>query len=401
MVDDPVMFRQGGFRLVARARGLGDLRADEGQIGRLREFAQRQDGPADELVEWLAKAPGNRQVFERALSGGGTEGLAAEDTEPGRFLATVEATPYWVDRARLEKGARAITRAGLLGLFPLGDMSLMGGYLASRATKVLVGTGEIEYRATRRLVETAAWWMNVTTPGAMQRDGEGFRATVRIRVVHAYVRRAMNKREDWDYEQWDRPINQVQTAGTLLLFSLVYVFGTQLLGVRYTEQERADILHLWRYIGWLMGVDEELLPADEDDAWRLLWLLAATEFIPDEDSKRLAKALLESHTAIGEGRGVPGKVLAYVNVRVHSAISRLVLGKDNADFLELPDDPLAQAAVVAAAGVNFAAETARRLIPGATAVQELLGSLGRRRYLKRMHEVFKPDTSYGQHMRAA
>ncbi|MEV6895915.1 oxygenase MpaB family protein [Amycolatopsis sp. NPDC051372] len=398
MVDDPVLFRQGGFRLVARLRGVEGLRAGDEQVQRLREFAQRQDAPADALVEWFGRDAGNRARFERALVHGGGQESSPELRE---FMAAVEATPYWVDRARLERGARAITRAGLLGLFPLGDMSLMGGYLASRATKALVGTGEIENRAPKRLVETAAWWIDVTTPGAMDRTAAGFRAAVRIRVVHAHVRRAMNQREDWDYEQWDRPVNQVQTAGTLLLFSLVYVFGTQLLGLRYTERERADILHLWRYIGWLMGVGEELLPADEGDAWRLLWLLAATEFIPDDDSKRLAKALVESHAAIGEGRGAAGKVLAHVNVSVHSAISRLVLGKENADFLELPDDPVAQAAVVAVAGVNFAAETARRFIPGATALQELLGGLGRRRYLKRVHEVFKADTSYGSDERAA
>jgi hypothetical protein len=40
-------------------------------------------------------------------------------------------------------------------------------------------------------------------------------------------------------------------------------------------------------------------------------------------------------------------------------------------------------------------------VPGATALQERLGQAGRRLYLKRLREVFKPDTSYKQHMRAA
>jgi len=280
-------------------------------------------------------------------------------------------------------------------------MSLMGGYLASRATKSLVGTGEIEYKATRRLVETAAWWIDVTTPGALKHGARGYASALRIRLVHAHVRAAMNRRDDWDYAAWDRPVNQVQTAGTLLLFSLVYVFGTQLLGLRYSARERGDILHLWRYIGWLMGVDDELLPTGEEDAWRLLWLLAATEFIPDDDSKRLAKALIEANAAVGEGRGAVGKVPSHVSVAVHSSISRLVLGKTNADFLGLPNDPIAQAAIVAVAGVNFAAETVRRFIPGATALQERIGEAGRRGYVKRLEKIFAPDTTYAQHMRAA
>ncbi|ADJ50870.1 hypothetical protein AMES_9044 [Amycolatopsis mediterranei S699] len=398
MVDEPELFRQGGFRLAQRLFIEGDIRGDERQVARLREFAQVQDRLADDVVAWMAQQPKGqgRALFEEALTN------RAEATGPLKdFFDQVDAKPYWVDDERLERGAKAITRAGLLGLFPLGDMSLMGGYLASRATKSLVGTGEIEYKAIRRLVETAAWWIDVTTPGALEHGRKGYASALRIRLVHAHVRAAMNRREDWDYAAWDRPVNQVQTAGTLLLFSLVYVFGTQLLGLRYSARERGDILHLWRYIGWLMGVDDELLPAGEEDAWRLLWLLAATEFIPDDDSKRLAKALIEANAAVGEGRGAVGKVLSHVSVAVHSSISRLVLGKTNADFLGLPNDPVAQAAIVAVAGVNFAAETVRRFIPGATALQERIGRAGRRGYVKRLEKIFAPDTTYAQHMRAA
>ncbi|MEV7039905.1 oxygenase MpaB family protein [Amycolatopsis sp. NPDC051061] len=397
-MDEPELFRQGGFRLGRWLFIEGDIRGDERQVARLREFAQVQDQRADDVVAWMAQQPKGqgRKLFEDALKNG-----AAAEGPLKAFFDEVDAKPYWVDDERLERGAKAITRAGLLGLFPLGDMSLMGGYLASRATKSLVGTGEIEYQATRRLVETAAWWIDVTTPGALKHGEQGYASALRIRLVHAHVRAAMNRRDDWDYDAWDRPVNQVQTAGTLLLFSLVYVFGTQLLGLRYSARERGDILHLWRYIGWLMGVDDELLPTSEEDAWRLLWLLAATEFIPDDDSKRLAKALIEANAAVGEGRGAVGKVLSHVSVAVHSSISRLVLGKRNADFLGLPNDPVAQAAIVAVAGVNFAAETVRRFIPGATALQERIGEAGRRGYVKRLEKIFAPDTTYAQHMRAA
>ncbi|MFD9962564.1 oxygenase MpaB family protein [Amycolatopsis sp. NPDC058986] len=401
-LPDPELFRQGGFRIATRLFIDGDIRGDERQVARLREFAQVQDPLADNVVAWMARQPkgAGRARFEQALQGG-IEALDSPAEELEAFFRQVEATPFWVDQERLQRGAKAITRAGLLGLFPLGDMSLMGGYLASRATKSLVGTGEIQNKAARRLVETATWWLDVTTPGALAPGEQGYASALRVRLVHAHVRAAMNRRPDWDYEAWDRPVNQVQTAGTLLLFSLVYVFGVQLLGLRYSARERADILHLWRYIGWLMGVDEELLPADEEDAWRLLWLLATTEFIPDEDSKRLAKALTETHRGFGEGFGALGKVVSHLSVAVHSSISRLVLGKVNADFLELPNDRVAQAAVLAVAGVNFAAETLRRFVPGATALQERIGEAGRRGYARRLGRIFAPDTTYAQHMRAA
>ncbi|WP_236790574.1 oxygenase MpaB family protein [Amycolatopsis sp. GM8] len=388
-LPDPQLFRQGGIRLAARLFGPGgDLRGTAEQVQRFREYAQAEDPLADALV---ASMPATTPVFEEALANGITS--VTNPPAPVReFFEAVEATPYWLDRDRLERGARAITRTGLLGLFPLGDMSLMGGYLASRATKSLVATGEIELMAGRRLIETAAWWIDVTTPGNLRRGATGYTSAIRVRLVHAHVRAAMNRRRDWDYEAWDRPVNQVQTTGTLLLFSLVFVLGTQLLGIRYTDRERADILHLWRYVGWLMGIDEGLLPASEDDAWRQLWLLASTEFIPDDDSKRLAKAFRESHQASPVGKALS---------RVHSSISRLVLGKTNADFLELPNDPLTQGAVLTAAAVNFAAETARRHIPGATALQELIGGVERRHYVGRLAKIVQLDPTYARHLPAA
>jgi hypothetical protein len=388
-LPNPELFRHGGFKVAAQLFGPGeDLRGTAEQVRRFREYAQAEDPLADALV---ASMPAAKAAFAEALDKG-IEHVHNPPPEVRRFFEAVEAAPYWLDHDRLERGARAITRTGLLGLFPLGDMSLMGGYLASRATKSLVATGQIEHMAGRRLIETAAWWIDVTTPGKLRRGESGYTSALRIRLVHAHVRAAMNRRPDWDYEAWDRPVNQVQTVGTLLLFSLVFVLGTQLLGIRYTDRERADILHLWRYVGWLMGVDEELLPANEEDAWRLLWLLAATEFIPDDDSKRLAKALQATHET-----SPAGKLLS----RVHSSISRLVLGKTNADFLELPNDLVAQGAVLTAAAVNFAAETARRHIPGATALQEFVGTLERRRYVDRLAKIVQLDPTYARHMRAA
>ncbi|GLY67290.1 oxygenase MpaB family protein [Amycolatopsis taiwanensis] len=395
-LPDPEILSQGGLRLASRMFVRGDIRATGEQVRRFREFAQATDPLADAVVAMFRRLPEGRRLFEVAIR----DGIGAVENPPREladFFREVESTPFWVDYERVERGARAITRTGVLGLFPLGDMSLMGGYLASRATKSLVATGQIEKMASRRLVETAAWWIDVTTPGNLRRGEIGYASALRVRLVHAYVRAAMNRRPDWDYAAWDQPVNQAQTVGTLLLFSLVFVFGSQLLGIRYTERERADILHLWRYVGWLIGVDEELLPADEDDAWRLFWLLAETEFIPDEDSKRLAKALVRSNARVGSG--LLGKIVSELSVRVHSSISRLVLGKKNADFLEIPNDPITQAAVLAGAAMNFAAETARRHIPGATAVREFIGGIERRQYLARLAKVFSLDTTYARHMR--
>ncbi|MQA61013.1 MAG: DUF2236 domain-containing protein [Actinophytocola sp.] len=396
-LPDPELFTNGPLRLAARLFRAGDLRADPAQHNRLRRFAQADDPLADGLVEMIKSMPrgAGRALFEQALEGG-IESVEDPSEALTDFFRDVETTPYWVDFDRIDRGARSITRTGLLGMFPLGDMSLMGGYLASRAVKTLIGTGDLEHAAARRLAETASWWIDITTPGSLRPGGEGVRSALRIRLVHAYVRDAMNHRDDWDYDAWDRPVNQVQTAGTLLLFSHVFLLGTQALGIRYSQQEREDVMHLWRYVGWLMGVDDELLPGNEADAWRLLWLLAATEFIPDEDSKRLAGALLTQNANIGRGLGPLSGVVGSASVSLHAAISRLLIGKSNADFLELPNNPLTTAAVFGIAAVNFAAETARMRLPGATLVQQKVGAFARSRYLAQVSKFLDVDRGYSR-----
>jgi hypothetical protein len=401
-LPDPELLTKGPLRLARRLSGAGDMRADEAQLRRLREFARAADPPADAVVDMIESMPQGRgrALFEQALA----QGIDALDNPPEaltEFFAGVDATPYWVDFERIDRGARAIARTGLLGMFPLGDMALMGGYLASRAVKTLVGTGDLEVAAARRLAETGSWWIGVTTPGALRSGGAGVAAALRVRLVHAHVRHAMNRRDDWDYEAWDHPVNQVQTAGTLLLFSHVFLLGAQMLGIRHTEREREDVLHLWRYVGWLMGVDDELLPGSAADAWRLLWLLAATEFIPDEDSRRLAQALLAQHALIGQGLGPLSGVVGGLNVRLHAAISRLLIGKDNADFLGLPNPKLVTAAVLGLSAATFAAETARRRLPGATRLQEKLGELQRTQYLARLRKFVDLDPTFARHMREA
>lgn len=392
-VPDPELFSRGPLRMATRLLRVGDLRADGQQLQRLRAFAQAEDPLADAVVARLRREPQARELFERGLRRG-VEAIPEAPDELWEFFHEVERTPYWVDLESIDRGARTIIRTGLVGMIPLGDMSLMGGYLASRAVKTLVGTGDLEHAAARRLAETATWWIDVTTPGALRPHADGYAAALRVRLLHAHVRAAMNRRDDWDYVAWDRPVNQVQTAGTLLLFSQVFLLGTQMLGVRYTQRERDDVLHLWRYVGWLMGVDDELLPANEHDAWRLLWLLAATEFIPDEDSRRLATVLLEQNALIGQGLGPLSRPVGSAAVHLHAAVSRMLLGKSNADYLGLPTPRLASAAIVGLAAANFAAETARRRLPGATAMQERVGRLVRRQYLAQVRKAMPLDRSY-------
>nr|WP_262496143.1 oxygenase MpaB family protein [Nonomuraea sp. SYSU D8015] len=180
-------------------------------------------------------------------------------------------------------------------------------------------------------------------------------------------------------------MNQVQLAGTLLLFSLVMLLSSRALGFRFSAADQAAVLHLWRYVGHLMGVDPGLLPATTTDAWRLYWLEATTEFLPDEDSRQLARALMNAAAPLlltprwknstRARRALTNYLFAY---------SRLVLGRRNADFLGAPDNTFYRAAVIGTAATIFVAESTRRLIPGATGLCERLGQRRRTTMVRRL-----------------
>lgn len=352
-----------------------------------RSFAEAVDPPADAVAEMIARLPGGtgRRLFERALH----EGIDAVDDPPRElvdFFAAVDAVPYWVDTDLLERGARVIARTGLLGLtMVMPCTSLYGGYLASRANKTLVRTGDLDSMAPRRLAETASWWVDVTTPGGLGRFDTGFTQTLRVRIMHAQVRAAMRRRGDWDHDAWDAPINQVQMAGTLLLFSLVMLLGSRALGLRFSAADRAAAMHLWRYVGHLMGVHPGLLPASEADAWRLLWLEGATEFRPDEDSRRLADSLMDAAAPLLlPPRLKNSPVARRVLTNYLFSYSRIVLGKRSADLLGAPDLKAYRAAVLGTATVVFALESVRRAVPAATRLSERAGQRRRTALIQRM-----------------
>ena len=395
-LPDPPFLTEFPFNLLLHRLAPHDIRASREQVERFRTFAAAGDPLADAVVAAMREVPGGRgqRLFEQAL----VEGIDAVPDPPEAFrafFAQVDDVPFWVDTDQLEQGARAIRRSGVWGLFALRGLALMGGYLASRPDKTLVATGNLETAAPRRLVETASWWIDVTEPGALNRNGIGFQNALRVRIMHAQVRAAMRRRRDWDYEAWDHPVNQVQVVGTLVLFSLAFLVGTQAFGLRFSAKERAAVVHLWRYVGFLSGVDPELLPATESDTWRMFWLEAATEFVPDEDSFRLAQAL--TSTVGPDGDGPLEQLLRWLVSNYLGSYSRLLLGRRNADFLGLPDNKPFQAAVLATSAANLALELARPLVPGATRISELIGALTRRRLVEQGIRAVRADLGYRQY----
>lgn len=258
------------------------------------------DPPADALVAWMQQVGlgAGRAVVEGALKRG--EAAADDASLPAAVRAYIQAlwaTPSWLDPVRAARGARVLQATGLHGMRVLRDAGLMAGYQASAINQPLLLTGALHRGAQRRVGETTAWWLACTADGGMAPGAPGFMATARVRLMHAMVRANLMRSPKWQAEDWGLPINQVDMQATYLAFSVVQLLALRTTGVWLSRVQGDDVMHLWRHIGWLMGVQPEWLCDDEAQGRVRLYHNLLSQAPPDASSAALAQALADEPLA--------------------------------------------------------------------------------------------------------
>jgi hypothetical protein len=267
-----------------------DVDPTPAEVAALQAGLLRYDEPAAAVVRAVRadRTLAMREVHA-ALASGRTEG-------PGPLrdlLDLVAERPAWVDDDLLARGARACRTFGADAGVVLAYGSLLGGYRTSAAVEPLVRTGRLTGdEALRRIGETTTWWRAVTAPGGLEPGAEGHRLALHVRVMHAFVNDHLAQDPTWDTAWHGAPINQYDQASTLGVFSTSFLLHLRLLGVRVSRADAAAVMHLWSYVGWLMGVDEEWLPRTERQGRRLLYHFLAHDPAPNASSRALAHALV-------------------------------------------------------------------------------------------------------------
>lgn len=280
------------LRMVAGGAGADPTPEEWESLG---QALTRGDPDMDRLVDWMT-AVGTREarlLFERALEHG-VDSIPDAPASLREFFAVYGQKPDWVDDALLARGAEVCQMTGAVGAWVMRDGALMGGYQSPDFNRVLVMTGALEKGSSKRLAETSHWWLACTEQGGMDRYGEGTKSTLRVRMIHALVRRHVARRNDWDLVEDGVPINQLDMAATQLAFSIVLLQGVRTLGYAFSAEDGKSVVHLMRYVGWLMGVEPELLPTNERDGMRLLYHTLLSVVAPSDTSGRtLARALAD------------------------------------------------------------------------------------------------------------
>lgn len=300
------------------------------RASRCKEFLFKGDPLADATVAALSKLSCGKatKVLNQLLN----EGSAAVPDAPEalrELFAQLETVPLWVDWERVDRGSQMVMQLSLLinPVLTLYSVPLM--YASPAGTKPLVYTGNLVQRAPRRMGETSRFVRLTCQPGGLKRFSEGFKLNVKVRLMHAQVRRLLLSSGQWNTETLGIPVNQCHMAWTLLLLSMGVIQGLRQLGINFTQDEVESILLLWAYSGYISGVDSELLCMSETQAQRLMLLLGAQEGAPNEDSRNLVQSL--------RTLPLPGQLHEEAwFAELASTLSRSLLGDHLADALGIP-----------------------------------------------------------------
>lgn len=166
---------------------------------------------------------------------------------------------------------------------------------------------------------------------AIQPGGEGHSSAIRVRLLHAAVRRkivklAQSHPEYYNVKEYGVPINNLDCIATIVSFSSSMIWiSMPRQGIIMRQQEILDYIALWRYIAYLMGTPTEPFETPKK-AKMAMEMLLYTEVNPSETSRALAGNVI---------RGLVAQPPTFASQEFLEANSRWLNGKELSDELGL------------------------------------------------------------------
>ena len=291
------------------------------------------DPEADALMAELQKH--NPVDAQSWISSGIEGGPSALDDAPDRvraFFADIEAAPPWLDRTGFLPGCRAFHRNSEMFIGAFVAAVLIEGFstLISQSFNI---TGRIVDQGVRRLKQNNRQLVEIFLPGGLDRTGDGWKLSLRVRLVHARIRQLLAQSPEWDEAAWGTPLSAAHMAYATASFSGLLLKRAAMLGVTLSDEERSSFMQVWRYSAHLMGVPHDLLFTSEEEALYLHRIGATCEPPPTMESIILANGLINSAPIVaGFTEPKSRRALARKIYR----ISRAMIGDDLADQLNYP-----------------------------------------------------------------
>ena len=270
------------------------------------------------------------------MAEGGSRALNGAPASLRAFFRDAERQPDWLDSESFAPGGRMFHRNSHMVLVAFVAGVLIEGFTTNIAKSFML-TGRVRDRGVRRLGQNNRHMVEIFFPGGLDRTGDGWRLSVRIRLVHARIRNLLNDSEEWDAEAWGTPISAAHLGFAIASFSARLLKHMKTLGARYTDEEYRSFMHVWRYSGHLMGIPETILYRDAQAALKLHDIGLRCEPEPGLESIAMAHSLVNSAPVIA---GVANPKDRRDLARYLYRLSTGLIGKQTADSLQYPRLPV-------------------------------------------------------------
>ncbi|MCY4097386.1 MAG: oxygenase MpaB family protein [Rhodospirillales bacterium] len=249
------------------------------------------------------------------------------------LMAESLVVPDWFDNEMCSVASRAFLRNSSLVLAALVAGSIVEGF-ATLISKSFRIRGRITSMGVRRLKQNGLHLVEQYLPGGVLPLGDGWRLSLRIRLVHARSRLLLCDSDEWDETRYGLPISAANLILAASAFSGRLMEHVASLGGDFTAEEREAYVHVWRYSGLLMGIPQEVLFHDEASARKMFRIGRMCEPPPGVDAIIMANSIISSAPmVIGITEPAERQKLASLAYR----ISRGLIGNELADSFRFPE----------------------------------------------------------------
>ena len=205
--------------------------------------------------------------------------------------------PEWADIEKIELAQKTFTRIGPGFIMAYFCKSLPECYACGNGAEILFKTGRLTQHTRRRIAQTAQFVLDVMSPGGLESGGRGLATSLKVRMMHASVRLYFLKEVEKGHIEYDLnttgyPINQEDLLGTMLSFSYVVIEGIRKLGFSISKKEQEAIIHLWKCIGFLIGIEHVELIGNYEDSRKLWNAISASQAKKTEEGTALNNLLV-------------------------------------------------------------------------------------------------------------
>lgn len=260
------------------------------------------------------------------------------------FLEKPVVFPDWVDQRKLDRASDMFVSYGPVTAM----MILLNGFPhtltnPTEARAFFLGQVFNPNTIKNRMYQLPHFMISITQKGGLVqtrvpgpqesvKKGPGILAAQKLRLIHSGVRLRLQlpqmlSENNWDAAVCGLPINHEDLTAAILTLCFFTGDGMKKLGIEISREDEDARLHLWKTIGFLLGLREEMQPRDLEDARALHAIIRRRRTRKSPEGVAVAAELIR----------VMQSMLPRTHRSLPAALLRYNLDVETADMLEVPN----------------------------------------------------------------